>query len=160
MAKTAEATDLDPQLTSSLSRQRITMLTYSNLVRLSNGISIQPDLAESWKVSPDGKQIDFALRKGVMWHPPVSRELTADDVRFSYERLLRASPGRSDFAVIDGVEVLDKYNVRFVLNTANAGILASMADSRWGAIVNRETVEMHTNLRRTAVGTGPFILDE
>ena len=95
MAKTAEATDLDPQLTSSLSRQRITMLTYSNLVKLSNDISIQPDLAETWKVSPDGKQIDFTLRKGVLWHPPVSRELTADDVKFSYERLLRESPGKA-----------------------------------------------------------------
>lgn len=160
MAKTAEATDLDPQLTSSLSRQRITMLTYNNLVKLSNDISIQPDLAESWKVSPDGKQIDFTLRKGVMWHPPVSRELTADDVKFSYERLLRESPGKTDFAVIDGVEVLDKYNVRFVLNTANAGILASMADSRWGAIVNRETIEKNGDLKKIAVGTGPFILEE
>jgi len=42
--------------------------------------------------------------------------------------------------VVDGVEVLDKYNVRFVLSAASAGILALMADPRWGAIVNRETV--------------------
>ncbi|MGE3911123.1 MAG: ABC transporter substrate-binding protein [Chloroflexota bacterium] len=160
MAKTVEATDLDPQLTSSLSRQRVTMLTYNNLVKLSNDISIQPDLAESWRVSPDGKQIDFVLRKGVMWHPPVSREFVADDVKFSYERLLRESPGKTDFAVIDGVEVLDKYNVRFILNAPNAGVLASMADSRWGAIVNRETVEKAGDLRKVAVGTGPFILEE
>jgi peptide/nickel transport system substrate-binding protein len=158
-AKTAEATDLDPQLTPSLTRQQITMLTYNNLVKLSNDVAIQPDLAETWKVSADGKQIDFTLRKGVMWHPPVDRELTADDVRFSYERLLRASPGKIDFAAIDGVEVLDKYTVRFILNAANAGVLASMADSRWGAIVNRETVEKHGDLRKIAIGTGPFILE-
>ena len=160
VARTVDAPDLDPQLTPSLYRQRITMLTYNNLVRLSNDLTIQPDLAETWKVSPDGKQIDFTLRKGVMWHPPVSRELTADDVTYSYERLLRESPGKADFAVVDGVEVLDKYNVRFVLNAANAGILALMADSRWGAIVNRETVEQHGDLRTVAVGTGPFILQE
>ena len=159
VARIAEATDLDPQLTSSLSRQRISMLTYSNLVRLSNEMAIQPDLAETWKVSADGKQIDFTLRKGVLWHPPVGRELTADDVRFSYERLLRDSPGRSDFAAIDGIEVLDKYTVRFQLHAASAGLLASMADSRWGAIVNRETVERHGDLRRVAVGTGPFLLE-
>lgn len=159
VAKTAEAPDLDPQLTSSLARQRITMLTYNNLVKLSNDLVIQPDLAETWKVSPDGRQIDFTLRQGVLWHPPVSRELTAADVKYSYERLLRESPGRLDFAIVDGVEVLDKYNVRFVLNAANAGILAMMADSRWGAIVNRETVERHGDLHRNAVGTGPFILE-
>ena len=160
MAKTAEAAELDPQLTSSLARQRITMLTYNNLVKLSNEVAIQPDLAEAWKVSPDGKQIDFTLRKGVLWHPPVSRELTAEDVRYSYERLLRESPGKADFAGIDGVEVLDKYNVRFVLSAPNAGLLATIADSRWGAIVNRETVEKNGDLRTVAVGTGPFILDE
>src|SRR4030095_901292 len=55
--------------------------------------------------------------------------------------------------------VLDKYNVRFILNTANAGILALMADARWGAIVNRETVEKHGDARKVAVGTGPFILE-
>jgi len=159
VARTAEVADLDPQLAAGLARQRITMLTYSNLVKLSADLVIQPDLAETWKVSPDGKQIDFTLRQGVLWHPPVSRELTASDVKYSYERLLRESPGKLDFAAIDGVEVLDKYNVRFVLNTANAGILALMADSRWGAIVNRETVEKHGGLRNVAVGTGPFILD-
>jgi len=159
MAKTADATDLDPQLTSSVSRQRITMLTYNNLVRLSNDLTILPDLAETWKVSPDGKQIEFTLRKGVMWHPPVSRELVAEDVKFSYERLMRHSPGRADFAIVDGVEVLGKYHVRFALNTASAGILASVADSRWGAIVNRETVERHGDLRTVAVGTGPFMLE-
>jgi peptide/nickel transport system substrate-binding protein len=160
MAKTVEAAELDPQLTSSLARQRITMLTYNNLVKLSNEVAIQPDLAESWKVSPDGKQIDFALRKGVLWHPPVSRELVADDVKYSYDRLLRESPGKADFAGIDGVEVLDTYDVRFVLSAPNAGLLSTIADSRWGAIVNRETVEKHGDLRTVAVGTGPFILEE
>ena len=62
--------------------------------------------------------------------------------------------------LVDGVEVLDKYNVRFILNAANAGLLAAMADPHWGAIVNRETVEKHGDLHKVAVGTGPFILDE
>ena len=100
-ARTAEATDLDPQLTSSLARQRITMLTYNNLVKLSSEVAIQPDLAETWKVSADGKQIDFTLRKGVIWHPPVSREADGRGVKFSYERLLRESPGKSDLPRIE-----------------------------------------------------------
>lgn len=160
MAKTAEATDLDPQLTSSLSRWRTTGLFYNNLVRLGTDISVQPDLAESWKVAPDGKKVDFKLRQGVKWHPPVNRELVADDVKFSYERLLKDSPGKTDFAVIEGIEVVDKYTVSFVLKEPNAGLLASMASVQWGAIVNRETVEKNGDLRKTAVGTGPFILED
>ncbi len=160
VAKTTEPTDLDPQLNPSLSRQRLTMLTYSNLVKLDGDSSIRPDLAESWRVSPDGKQIEFKLRQGVKWHPPVSREVTADDVKYSYERLLKESPGRADFAAIDGIEAADTYTLSFSLNAPNAGLLASMADSRWGAIVNRETVEKNGDLRKTAVGSGPFILED
>ena len=158
--RTTDAPDLDPQLTPGLARQRVTMLTYNALLKLSPDMAIQPDLAETWKVSADGKQVDVTLRKGVMWHPPVRRELTADDVKFSYDRLLRELPGKADLAIVDSVDVLDKYSVRFTLSIPNAGILATMADPRWGAIVNRETVEAHGDLRTVAVGTGPFILDE
>lgn len=160
VGRITEPTDLDPQLNSSLARQRTTMLTYNNLVKLSTDLSIQPDLAETWKVSPDGKQIEFTLRKGVLWHPPVSRELTAEDVKASYERLLRESPGRSEFAAIESIDVPDKYSVRFIMSSVNAGILASMADPRWGAIISVDAVEQYGSLKRAAVGTGPFTLEE
>jgi peptide/nickel transport system substrate-binding protein len=37
-------------------------LVYSTLTRLGPELQVQPDLAESWTVSPDGKQISFRLR--------------------------------------------------------------------------------------------------
>jgi peptide/nickel transport system substrate-binding protein len=89
----------------------------------------------------------------------VSRELSSDDVKFSYERLLRDSPGKTDFAAIDGVEAVDRYRVSFTLREPNAGLLTTMASPQWGAIVNRETVEKHGDLRNRAVGTGPFVLE-
>ncbi len=159
-ARLAEPADLDPQLNPSTARRQLTMLTYSNLVKLAPDMSIRSDLAESWRVAEDGRRIDFTLRQRVMWHPPVSRELTAADVAFSYERLLQVSPGRTELAAIIAVEASGRYQVSFRLSAPAAGLLAAMADSRWGAIVSRETVERHGDLRRAAVGTGPFILDE
>lgn len=51
-----------------------------------------PSLAQSWSVSPDGLVYDFKLRPGVKFHNTAyftpSRELNADDVRFSFERML------------------------------------------------------------------------
>ena len=41
----------------------------------------RPVLAQTWKVSPDGKTITFNLRKGVKWHD--GHDFTAADVQFS-----------------------------------------------------------------------------
>ena len=43
-----------------------------------------PSLAESWKVSPDGRVYDFTLRKGVKFHN--GDPLTSEDVKFTFER--------------------------------------------------------------------------
>lgn len=151
--------NLDPQLDGTLTQQRQSFLTYSRLIRLGNDLSIQPDAADSYEVKSGGKEIVFKLRRGVMWHPPINRELTADDVKFSYGRLLKEGIGKADFTTVQDIEVIDKYTVSFHLNTPNAGILASFAGI-WGSLICKEVVDQKGDLRNTAVGTGPFILDE
>jgi ABC-type transport system substrate-binding protein len=59
---------------------------YDGLVRLDNNLNIIPALAEYWVVSEDGRTYTFQLRRGVKFHH--GAELTADDVKFSLERLL------------------------------------------------------------------------
>lgn len=65
-------------------------------------LELVPCLAESWEISPDGKQYTFHLRKGVFFHDDpcftngVGRELTAQDFKYSFERVCDprvASPG-------------------------------------------------------------------
>src|SRR3989442_11881806 len=48
------------------------------------GNATAPSLAESWKVSPDGRTYDFTLRKGVKFHN--GELLTSEDVKFSFDR--------------------------------------------------------------------------
>jgi peptide/nickel transport system substrate-binding protein len=59
-------------------------LIYIGLIT-ENGLTgaIEPDLAESWKISEDKKRITFTLREGLKWSDGVP--LTADDVVFSYQ---------------------------------------------------------------------------
>src|SRR5947207_15219190 len=45
---------------------------------------MSPSLAESWTESPDGLRYEFVLRKGVVFHN--GDTMTADDVKFSFER--------------------------------------------------------------------------
>ena len=95
-AQTTEATGLDPSLVPALSRSRRTPLMYNQLVRFEPDMTLVPELAESWQVSPDGLTWTFKLRQGVKFHD--GQEFTSADVKFSFDRLLEKSQaGKSDF---------------------------------------------------------------
>jgi ABC-type transport system substrate-binding protein len=64
---------------------------YDGLVRLDKNLKIQPALADYWMISSDGKKYTFFLKKGVHFHHGI--ELTAEDVKFSFERLLDEEVG-------------------------------------------------------------------
>ena len=53
---------------------------------------VEPDLAESWTLSPDGTVWTFKLKKGVQFHKGFG-EMTAEDVKFSFERQIKRTPG-------------------------------------------------------------------
>ena len=158
-AKTTEAPSLDPILEQALSRQRLDPLFYNRLVEWGHDGRLEPGLAESWTTSPDGKTWTFRLRRGVKFHN--GRELVADDVKFTYERIIdpkTGSGGRGYLSAIDRMEIPDKHTLRIVTKQPSASLLAGMAGG-WSSIVPREAVEKG-DLRRTAIGTGPFVLQE
>jgi peptide/nickel transport system substrate-binding protein len=144
---------------------------YSKLVRFKVGagvppgvFTIEPDLAERWE-EPDDTTVVFHLRRGVRWHntPPVNgRELTAEDVKFTFDRFLgeKANPHRFAFDALDRVEVVDRYTVRFRLKEPFVWLLHMLA-SPWASwIIAREVIDKYGDLKRpeAAIGTGPFLL--
>ena len=56
--------------------------------------NIEPNLAESWTVSPDGKTYVFKLRRGVK--SPWGNEMKADDIVWSLERAWSIKQGPRD----------------------------------------------------------------
>jgi peptide/nickel transport system substrate-binding protein len=114
---------------------------------------IEPDLAESWTQASDTTYI-FKLRKGVRWHnkPPVNgRELTAEDLKYTYERLLtvRGNPNRSMLDQVEKIEALDRYTVKFTLSEPFAWFVDYLATTvMW--ILPREAVERYGDLRRAS----------
>ena len=159
-AKTTEAPSLDTILEQAASRQRIDVLFYNRLVEWGADGKIEPVLAESWTTTSDGRTWTFKLRRGVKFHH--GRELVADDVKFTYDRVMDAnigSGGRGYFLAVDAIEAPDKYTVRIHTKQPTASLLAALAGN-WSAIVPRDEYEKRGDLRRTAIGTGPFILQE
>ena len=164
-------TGFDPHQTISFVTMVPLSFAYSRLVKVKAGPSvkpmtypIEPDLAESW-TQPDDKTYVFKLKKGVRWHPkpPVNgRELTADDVKYTYERFLtiKGNGNRPVLEYVDRIDVLDKYTVKFTLKEPNAWFLDLLAStSTW--IVAKECVEKFGDLKKaeSVVGTGPWMLE-
>src|SRR5262249_2748324 len=66
---------------------------YSTLMALDPDAKPYPELAESHEVSDDGLTYTFKLRQGVKFHN--GDDLTADDVKFSFDRLRAKNSGYS-----------------------------------------------------------------
>jgi peptide/nickel transport system substrate-binding protein len=125
---------------------------------------LDSDLAQSWDRVGDTVYV-FRLRQGVRWQPkpPVNgRELTADDVKYTYDRFLatKGNPNRPLLEMVDKVEAPDRYTVKFTLKEPNAWFVDRLAStSTW--IIARECVEKYGDLKKweSVVGTGPWMLD-
>ncbi len=139
---------------------------FDNLIRhdpRDSGKTIIPDLAHSWQISKDGRTYTFFLRKDVQFHDGAG--LTAEDVKATFERIVRPPPGISIprsilFKAVSEVNAPDKYTVEFKLSEPRptSFIMAAIA-SGWNVIVRKKTLEDNNyNLRKVEVypGTGPF----
>ncbi|WP_310620235.1 ABC transporter substrate-binding protein [Flexibacterium corallicola] len=143
------------------------------------GTNIVPALAESWEVSEDGKEYTFYLRKGVKFHTTKgftpTRDMNADDVIFSFERQRNKEHpyhmvsggtyeyfGYMDLAnILEKIERVDDYTVKFVLTRPEAPMLANLAMD-FASIHSAEYAEKMMDNKdafdQNPVGTGPFQL--
>src|SRR6266851_4323814 len=161
----------DPHQTIAFTTMTMLSLTHSRLLKVKAGPSVRPgtypietDVAESW-TRPNDTTYVFKLRRGVRWHPkpPVDgRELTADDVKYTYERFLniKGNGNRATLESVDKIEALDRYTVKFTLKEPFAWFLDALAStSTW--LVAKEAVEKFGDLKRAeaVIGTGPWMLE-
>jgi peptide/nickel transport system substrate-binding protein len=158
MARSADATGLDPHTQTAFASFRLLELIYEPLVNLDADLNIVPALAESWEFSEDATTLTVNLRSGVTFHD--GSDLTSADVKASFERILNEETGaaaRANFTSIESIDTPDDLTVVFNLNTADVPLLAAMASVN-AAIVSEEAVASG-DFTSGAIGTGPFILD-
>jgi len=163
-----EPDTLDPHMSILGQTQAIKRFMYRGLTRFAikdgkvTTAEVQPDLAESWTISPDGTIWTFKLKKGVQFHKDFG-ELTAEDVKFSYDRQLKRTPG-TRFAevveVIKSVEVVDPHTVQFQLKAFDPIFLLRVVGYQAGYIVSKKAVEkLGDQYKWNPVGTGPFYFE-
>jgi peptide/nickel transport system substrate-binding protein len=154
-AMQVDATSLDPHTSSSYSSSLVIEQVYSGLIQYDENMNIQPDLAQSWTVSPDGLTYDFKLRQGVKFHN--GRAMTSDDVVYSLNRVKDPNGGSPRSYLLEDVKSIDApdpSSVRITMNKPFAALLSHLDTSL--AIVPKEAVQQNGDLSKVMVGTGPF----
>jgi len=127
------------------------------LVKPMPGGENTPSLAESWTVSKDGLAYEFVLRKSAKFHN--GDPVTADDVKFSFERYKGAAAKLLKDRVRD-VEIVDPGRVRFHLREPWPDFMTFYGTSATGAawIVPRKYVEKvgEDGFKKAPIGAGPY----
>jgi peptide/nickel transport system substrate-binding protein len=130
---------------------------YDSLTEWDKDLNLKPALAESWKIESP-RSILFNLRKGVKFHN--GKELTAEDVKYSVEKML-APPLPGSVATVNQVpafetlEVVSKYVARLRLKKPDARVFGFLAWGRYSPIVPAGLYDQ-INVSRAAIGTGPY----
>jgi len=146
---------------------------FNSLVRVNpKTLQLEGELAESWAVSPDGKTYTFKLKPGIKFANGAA--LVADDVKFTFERILRPETasitqwvfaeyiqGAEDLQSgkvksLDSIKVIDPLTVTVTLKNPFAPFLAAIATG-YGSIYPREAcAAAGKDWAQKPIGTGPF----
>ena len=138
---------------------------YENLVKFgNNSMKIEPQLATSWSVSPDGLTWTFHLRKGVTF-----QDGTPFDAHAVYESFDRIIDPQNPYhaygkwrymslslGMVKQVKVIDKYTVALVTKKPYAPLLNNLALWLCPIVSPKALAEYKDQIGQHPVGTGPF----
>ncbi|MCB0162450.1 MAG: ABC transporter substrate-binding protein, partial [Caldilineaceae bacterium] len=152
---------LDPHITSSYSSFQILNNVLEGLTYYDDELNLVPWLAESWEQSEDGLTWTIKLRQGVMFSN--GREMTADDVKFTFDRLIDPATGSGNAQLVGPpetqIEVIDDYTVA-ITHPEPFGIFPqSLGFNKSTGIIARESLEDDGTIN-VPIGTGPFQISE
>jgi len=126
------------------------------MVKPMPGQALAPSLAEAWSASEDGLTYDFTLREGARFHN--GEPVTADDVKFSFERYRGASHDLMS-ARVAAIEIADPRRLRFRLKEPWPDFLTFYSTATAaGWIVPRQYIEKvgDEGFKKAPVGAGPY----
>lgn len=189
IAYQAPPVTLDPAVAWDVTDARLVYAIFEGLFRYASspgnaGLELLPCLATELPTTANGGIGDggctytISLRPGVRFQPPVSREMTADDVKSSFERMMdrRATPdapgtyfyaairGVAEFRAgkashISGFEVVDERTIRIRLERPDPSLLHLLAMGFCSVVPAEWVGRWGREFGHHPLGTGPFLLE-
>jgi peptide/nickel transport system substrate-binding protein len=182
----ADIASLDPANFRTQQDQEIVANVYERLARmkfieqkdgtlLADPVEVVPELAESWTI--DGPVITFKLRPGVKFYA-TGNPMTAEDVRYSFERLISIpSDGKTQANTAgifksEQIEVVDPMTVKITFTDGNGTptaipVALTSMKFRQFAIIDSVEVKKHATaddpwaiewLTKNLAATGPYYI--
>ena len=157
---------MDPHAAFDVGRVAVRLNIYDGLMRWQkNPAVLEPWVAESYAISPDGLNYTFKLRKGVKFHD--GTEVKAQDVVYSLDRILAVGKGAASLfkTMVDAgaAKAVDDYTVEFTLKKPSAIFLSIVPEVH---IVNTALVKKNEAggdwgqawLSKNSAGSGAYKL--
>ncbi len=173
ISEDVDAPGIDPQIDTTFVVYNLSRDIFNTLVRYGkNNLNLEPELlARMPRVSADGKTYKFELRKGVKFHD--GTELTANDVRFTFERMLDPKTRAASTWTLEeiagaqemmdgkatslkGFKVTGKYTFELTLKEPYAPFLSNLAVPAVSIFPEQATRKLGDKFPMQPVGTGPF----
>ena len=119
---------IDPAKISDYTDYMAAVNLYDGLISVDSSGNLIPELAESWVVSPDAKEVTFKIREDAKFTD--GSPVEASDVIYSIERLLRINQGPAnlfaDVLTPGSVTAVDAKTVKFTLAKTFAPFLTTV----------------------------------
>jgi oligopeptide transport system substrate-binding protein len=183
----AEPNSLDPAIVWDVIGTQVEHQIYRGLLGYEpkpgpEGLNMVPDMAtevptvENGGVTNGGRTFIFHLRKGIKFQAPVGREVTAEDFKYSFERMLRVPLAPATYFymgvvgaqeyydkkadTVKGFKVLDPHTLQIDLKSPDLSFLKAFGGMDFCDVVPKEWVEKWgKQFNRHPLGTGPFVFD-
>lgn len=161
-AQGAEPRGLDPAMVDDGESAKVMINIYDGLLKYNkDSTKVEPSLAKSWDVSPDGLTYTFHLQEGVKFHD--GTDFDAEAVKFNIDRQLPPQV-TTDMAYasfvygsVKDVQVVDKKTVKVNLTAPSTPFLSNLAMVMSAPIISPKALKDNkNNVNQAPVGTGPY----
>lgn len=168
-----EPVSLDPPYIEDDYGASVAYQLYDGLVQFGPYLNVLPAIAKDWQIEEQGRVLRFHLREDATFHD--GKPVTARDVVFSLQRLLRIDPapqilshllyivGSEEYRekktdTITGLREVSEHKLEIELLEPYAPFLGALAMYQAGIVPEHAVSELGETFKKSPVGSGPFKL--
>ena len=142
----------------------VTSQIFASLTRMDENNEIAPYIAESWKISEDGKTYTFKIAEKAMFHD--GKPVTSEDLAFSFDIVKEHHRfGPQMFGPIESYEYPDAKTLVVKLSRPHGPLLLAATTPRQLPVLPMHVYGaaedfMKQDAHKEPVGSGPFIISD